>query len=153
LKRPRGGFSLTELVVVLAILILLAAAILPVIGPMRKRGRLRVASETVAGALRSARSLAIAQCAVYSVEFEVGTDPHQVRIWSGTGSKADPDRIEKLPGDTRLYSCSPAPPVQFEPDGSCRKAFTVAVRGADDREHRVKVSPASGYVKVVRTAK
>ena len=153
MKPADRGFSLTEMVVVVAILMLLAAAIIPAIGPMRRRGRLRVASATVAGALRTARSLAIAQSTVYSVEFETAADPDEVRIWSGSGSKIKPDRVMELPKLTRVTGCSPAPPIEFDPDGSCRKAFTVSVRGETDSVHRIKVSPASGYIKVTRHVK
>lgn len=155
MSRGSRGFSLTEMVVVLAILMLLMAIIIPTIGPMRRQGRMKAASASVAGTLRLARSMAIAQSAVYNVEFETSTSPDEVRIYSGTGSKSRPDRVELLPEGVVLKSVSPSlpPPIRFQPDGSCSNSFTVTIRGEKDDEYRIKVSPASGQVSVERVAK
>ena len=148
------GFSLTEMAVVLAILILLMAIIIPTIGPMRRQGRMKAASASVAGALRSARSLAIAQSAIYNVDFETATSPDEVRIYSGTGSKSKPDRVELLPEGVSFRPPLPADgALWFRPDGSCSGSFTATVRGEKDDEYRIKVSPAGGQVSVERVAK
>lgn len=149
LSRSSRGFSLTEMVVVLAILMLLMAIIIPIIGPMRRQGRMKAGCAAVAGALRTARSMAITQSAIYSVEFETSTDPDEVRIYSGlTGSKSNPDRVELLPAGVTLKSVPP--PIKFQPDGSCSGSFTVTIRGEKDDEYRIKVSPANGRVSVER---
>jgi prepilin-type N-terminal cleavage/methylation domain-containing protein len=152
-KRSGQGFSLIELVVVLAILLVLMAALLPIIGPLRRRGRLNVASSVVAGALRTARSMAIARSAVYSVEFETAGDLDEARIYSGSGSKLKADLVEQLPRDHSIYSCTPATAIRFDPDGTCRGTYSIKVRSPDGREHTVTVSAASGYVKVTRVVK
>ena len=152
MKSPNSGFSLTEVVVVMAILMVMLAAALPIIGPMRQRGRLNVASGAIAGSLRTARSLAIAHSAVYSVEFETAGDVDEARIYSGSaGSKLNADLVEQLPKD---YSVSPLPPViSFEPDGTCRGTYSIKIQSPDGREHTVTVSAASGNVKVTRAVK
>ncbi len=151
MTRGSRGFSLTEMVVVLAILMLLMAIIIPTIGPMRRQGRMKAGVASVAGALRLARSMAIAQSAIYSVDFETSTDPDEVRIYSGTGSKSKPDRIELLPERVSLHPPLPADgALQFQPDGSCSGSFTVTIRGEKDDEYRIKVSPANGRVSVER---
>lgn len=152
LSRSSRGFSLTEMVVVLAILMLLMAIIIPIIGPMRRQGRMKAGCAAVAGALRTARSMAIAQSAIYKVDFETSTDPDEVRIYSGTGSKSKPDRIELLPERVDFYPPSlPADgALRFQPDGSCSGSFTVTIRGEKDDEYRIKVSPANGRVSVER---
>ncbi len=154
MKSSSPGFSLTEMVVVLAILLVLMAALLPIIGPLRRRGRLNVASGAVAGSLRTARSMAIARSTVYSVEFETAGDVDEARIYSGsTGSKLNADLVEQLPRDHSIYSCTPATPIRFEPDGSCQGTYSIKVRGPDGREHTVAVNAASGGVKVTRVVK
>ncbi len=153
MQDSKRGFSLTELVVVVAILMLLAAAILPIIGPLRKRSKLKAASGAVAGVLRSARSMAIAHSTVYSVEFETASETDRAVVYSGTGSKLNPDGSEELPQGTSIYSCSPVPPIRFDPDGTCRATHSVTVLGADAGKHVVKVGAASGQVKIIRSVK
>ncbi len=149
MTRGSRGFSLTEMVVVLAILMLLMAIIIPTIGPMRRQGRMKAGCASVAGALRLARSMAIAQSAIYKVDFETSTDPDEVRIH--TGDKDKPDRVEKLPEGVDFVT--PTATGTFQPDGSCSGSFTVTIRGEKDDEYKIMVSPANGRVSVARVAK
>jgi type II secretory pathway pseudopilin PulG len=155
LRSIARGFSLIEMVVVLGILIMLAAMIVPTIGPMRRQGRMRVGAATVAEALRLARSLAITQSAVYGVDFDLTANPQEIRIFSGpTGSKTNFDRAEKLPEGVVFSGFSPAPPVSFQPDGSCSGNFTVrvqdakAVAGTQKDDRSIEIKAASGRIAV-----
>ena len=67
--RSRRGFTLTELLVVVAIIILLVAVSVPAFLSATKAGRLSAGVRTVQAALMAARNLAIAHNAIYSVEF------------------------------------------------------------------------------------
>lgn len=152
----RRGFSLTELMVVLAVILLLAALIFPAIGPARRQARMRQSAATVAEAMRLARSLAIAHSAAYSLSFETTAVPQEVRIYSGGGSPDEPDRIERLPEGIEFH---PEPPVDgavvFRPDGSCDGNYTVGLRNklttTDTRQ--VAVQAASGRVTVAGGAR
>jgi prepilin-type N-terminal cleavage/methylation domain-containing protein len=155
LRSIARGFSLIEMVVVLGILILLAAMIVPTIGPMRRQGRMRVGAATVAEALRLARSLAITYSTVYKIDFETATDPDEVRIYSGTGDKDHYDRLEKLPADVQFQGLPPANgAVCFYPDGSCSGNFTVrvqdakAVAGTQKDDRSIEIKAASGRIAV-----
>ncbi len=133
---------------VLAILILLAAMILPTIGPMRRQGRMRVAASTVAESLRLARSLAIAQSAPYSVDW---LDDHRLRIYGGFGAFAAASPVvdtTSLPDGVVRQSAS-ATSVSFQPDGSCSGIVVVihdSNQTSDTRTIDAKV--ASGRISV-----
>jgi prepilin-type N-terminal cleavage/methylation domain-containing protein len=149
--RPRQGFSLTEVVVVLAILVVLLAAVLPVIGPMRRQNRLRLGANAVAGSLRAARSLAIARSAPCYVYAEAAGEPDRMRLYFA--SSTDSELEEVLPGGVRLVAPLPADgALWFDPDGSCSLSFTFLVRNDRGDEYQVAVGAASGRVKIARTA-
>jgi prepilin-type N-terminal cleavage/methylation domain-containing protein len=143
------GFSLTEMVVVVAILILLAAAILPVIGPMRRQSRLKAGAAEVAGALRAARSMAIARSAACYVYTNTSTDPDEVRLYFAISK--DPELVGRLPGSVSLVAPSgEASAGSFQPDGSPSSGFSISVTDGGDDRYRVSVSPGSGQVGIAR---
>ena len=67
--RSRRGFTLTELLVVLAIIVLLVAVSVPAFISAHKVGRLAAAVRSVQAALMGARNRAVSYNAIYSVEF------------------------------------------------------------------------------------
>ena len=74
--RSRRGFTLTELLVVVAIIILLVAVSVPAFIGATRSGRLSAGVRAVQAALTSARSRAIAENVIYSVEFGEINDPN-----------------------------------------------------------------------------
>ena len=139
------GFSLTEMLVVIAILILLMAAVLPALGPMRRRNDLRVGATTVAGALRSARSLAISRsrlCYVYANQIP-DPDPDEILLYQDSVDK--PDREERLPEGISINSIS-SQPIVFRPDGSALNACTIVVENRSGYRRSVTVAAVSGRV-------
>ena len=152
----RRGFSLVEVVVVLGILLVLAAIILPTLGPMRRQGRMRVGAAAVAETLRLARSLAITHSAVYCVDFEFSIVPAEMHIISGDPPSVD--HVEKLPEGVEFFDTGTLPAVgalNFRPDGSCAGTFTINIRNHDSAAdtRRIEVKAASGQIVVTGGAR
>lgn len=94
----RFGFSLLELLVVLAIMALLTAMSAPAISGYLKGARLKGGARQIASTLRMARQLAITNRAVYSVDFI--TAANQFYVNDGINVV---DEIRTLP-ETITYS-------------------------------------------------
>ena len=130
--RP-AGFTLLEMIVVLAILGL-ALALVVTRGPPRSPGLdMRAAASLVARSLREARSQAIA-----------ANSPTAVTLDPATGSIAAGGRVVRLPPDVALSA--PAATVSFAPDGSS-SGGTVGLAGAG-RRFVVAVNWLTGRVSV-----
>jgi prepilin-type N-terminal cleavage/methylation domain-containing protein len=143
------GFSLTEFVVVVAILVLLAAAVLPAVGPLRRRSRLRTGAVTVSAALREARSLAITRSVACSVYVYAEAAPDLDEVHTYVGSASDPARVAVLPAGVDLVTY-PLAGLLFSPDGSCPTSYLLTVRGDGKEEYEITVTAAGGSVKISR---
>ncbi|HLA84917.1 MAG TPA: GspH/FimT family pseudopilin [Thermoguttaceae bacterium] len=98
-RRPRGAFTLLELLMVVAIMAILTAALMP-LAESTSHDMMVAAAQTVATDLAYARSLAVANNSHYTVHF----DPQQNRYvleHSGSNELLDtlPDSIFRSPGD------------------------------------------------------
>ncbi len=101
----RGGFTLTEMLVVVALLAIFAGAALPVATPSAEN-RLDAGAVTVANALRYARTEAIRSASVYGVDFSIDAafGTRRVRVFrSDGGAPPGPVYDVRHPLDKRLY--------------------------------------------------
>jgi general secretion pathway protein H len=140
-QRPgEHGFSLLEMIVVLAILSLVLVAVTPLVNPWRRGAMIDVAAHDVALALRAARATAIYGNRVATFTF----DGNAGQYWSDTAPvrKALPPRIAAafLPGETALGR------IQFFPDGGA-SGGTIVLRDAY-RSAAIQVNALSGRTKV-----
>lgn len=130
-----GGFTLLEMVVVLAILAL-SVSLVVARGPPRSAGLdTRTAAGTVALVLRGARAEAIAR-----------NRPVSVAVDAAHGRLASEGRVTALPAGVGLAATVPA--IAFSPDGSS-SGGTVGVAGPGQR-FAVAVSWLTGRVSVSR---
>jgi general secretion pathway protein H len=137
----RGGFTLVELIVVLAILAGIAALAAPSFSRTLASARLRTAASDVRTTLARGRALAVAATKERTVAFdlsrgEFGVDNEAVRRL--------PDTIRLgavLPGEERQERGSVR--VRFFPDGSGEEA-EISVTAEDGGTLRVTVDPLTG---------
>jgi len=137
----RGGFTLLELIVVLAILAGLTALVAPSFSRTVESARLRRAASDVRTTFARTRALAVASARERSAVFdlsrgEFGVDNEAVRIL--------PDSVRLgavLPGGDRLDRGSVR--VRFFPDGG-GEAAEISVTADDGGALRVTVDPLTG---------
>ena len=135
------GFTLVELIVVLAILAGLAALVAPSFSRTVASARLRTAASDVRSTFARARALAVASARERSAVFdlsrgEFGVDNEAVRILPDT------IRLEAVvPGGDRLDRGSVR--VRFFPDGGGEEAV-ISVTAQDGGALRVTVDPLTG---------
>jgi type II secretion system protein H len=144
--RRAGGFTLLELIVTLAIVVLMVAIVSPSIGRGTESIRMRAEVAAFAALLRHARERAI----VSQTPQAVVVDPvaHRVSVRAG-GPDGEVRETHEL-SDRVAIEASPPPAltVQFEPQGSSNggdfrlSAGTVA--------YRVTVDPLTGRVRNTR---
>lgn len=124
----QAGFTLIELIVVLAIIAIAAAMVAERGAPISPSSQARLAASEVAGALQSARSEALVTNR--SVAFTIDTATRRYR-WGQQPERSLPDdlQIALLTGQEQLVSKS-AGFVRFDPDGGS-SGGRVTIAGGD----------------------
>lgn len=143
-----GGFTLVELLVVLAILGLLASALPLALNRALPARRVAVAAEEIASAVREAHTLALAQGATVIVRVQDGA---LVVSAQAAGSARRPVRAALRPSTSVALTDRegrPLPALVLYPDGSSMGARFAIVDGA--RRASVSVSELTGRVWVER---
>jgi prepilin-type N-terminal cleavage/methylation domain-containing protein len=142
--RPQAGLTLAELIVVVLILTIFAAASLPFLTSIIPELKTRGAAEQVVELLRTARQNAIATTAVYRVIFT--STSIQIICTNGTPTgnscpaNRPPDVTEAVIGGATIA----ATPVEmrFDPKGSTTTgAGSVIVSYPSGTSRRVEVNP------------
>lgn len=168
---PRRGFTVFEIVVVLALLLLLAAVLLPSVGAFRGDTRQRAAADLIRAELAVARSRAMEEGRPYRVA--VSADGKRVRrapdgpefaTAAGFGHADSSAQVVDYPFDevtAEVVSEQPdSGPVQIDnwvtiatvqPDGTCREdGALVLIKEEDGSTMRVHVRGLTGASRVVK---
>jgi len=141
----RGGFTLLELMVVLAILVVSAALVLPSLGPGTATLRLRAEARSIVALLRQARQLAVSQRRPQTVAI----DPVARAVVLRGAEAASPLSRHPLAGEVRLTAEEGEPSLTFTPRGTVREA-TWVLEGAGGRRYRIHVEAVTGRVSLRR---
>ncbi len=129
-ERPERGFSLVEMLIVVAIVAVLGAVALPNIGQYIRNYKIKGAAQMVAGSLQAARSRAIMSNTNLGVSFVV-LDSETYRFVQEDIESTSPQRLSgltRLPSGVHFVPSSladPGPTLRFQRlGGFCNPAAT-----------------------------
>ncbi len=143
----KAGYTVIELVTVVAIMAIMALAFSPVIGASLSDSKARGAAEQVAGALRLARENAIATAATYRVT--LGSRMIAMACANDCPAIRPPDTTEPVATGATLIP--PDNPISFSPRGAASPAGTVTVTYQDATVWVVTVTP-NGRVRMCKSS-
>jgi prepilin-type N-terminal cleavage/methylation domain-containing protein len=150
--RARSGFTLPELLIVVAILGLAIAVSVPIVAEAVNQARVRTAADQFAVDLKAARMIAVTKRATPYLDVSVQPDP--INVYSYVNGRGE-NRTVELPPGVRIVSPSSAYTVRFQRDGSVSGGGTTTVlrvhlSGGDQEEWRV-ITNALGVTRTTRT--
>ncbi len=139
-----GGYSLLEMIFVLAILGLIAAVVLPSLPGALESARLKGSAGEVRAALTLARTLAVTEARDRSMVFDLGRGAYGIdgdaRRWLlPPGVRLEAVRRWGSTADRGVVR------IRFFPDGSAEEA-EIALSSAGGGRARVSVDPLTGIV-------
>jgi general secretion pathway protein H len=142
------GFSLMELIVVLAILAIAAAVVAPGVGRTAEGVRARAEVGAIAAFLRSAREQAVTR--QHAMEVRVDDETHTLVMRdAGAPGEAGLRAARAISALLRIAADPPAPHVTFFPHGMSTGArFAISAPGA--RAYVVTVDALTGRVSTTR---
>jgi general secretion pathway protein H len=139
------GFTLIELVVVLAVMAVAMAFVLPSVGRGTESLKLRGEAKRVAALLREARLQAVSQRRSAYVTLDRTRNTVELKI----GESDDPYRVVELPAGLRVSVAVGGEKLTFSSRGLTRETRWM-VEAAGGREVAIDVHPVSGRVTVGR---
>ncbi len=148
-RRRERGFSLSEMLVVVAILGLAVAIAVPLTAEQMKRAKIRSAADEFAMHLKAARMIAVSKRA--TINFVVTPDPANIYSYPGTNGLV---RTFEMPTGVRIISPTSATTIAFLANGSLAAANTTVLEAslADDvREQWSVTTSVLGVSSVTHT--
>lgn len=122
MRQGSRGFSLTEALAVMALIGIIVAVAVPLVGETIRRASIREAADQFALDLRAARMIAVTRR--LPVDFVIDEEPtNRYRYTRADGSQV---RIQ-LPSAVRILSSSTPETITFRPDGSVTAAATTVL--------------------------
>lgn len=139
------GFTLIELVVVLAVVAIATAFVLPSVGRSTQTLQLRTEAKRVAALLREARLQAVSQHRAARVELDRTRNTVSLTV----GEADDPHRTVELPAGVRVTVAVGGDKLTFSSRGLTRETRWM-VEGPAGRQLAINVHPVSGRVTIGR---
>src|SRR5262245_44163688 len=146
------GFTLTEILVVVAIIGLAIAITVPLVAENVNQARIRSAADQFSVDLRAARMIAVSKRATPFLDVSVQPDPvNRYTYVNGRGET----RVVQFPKGVRIITPSTAYTVRYLRDGSVSgggntTVLRVQLSAGDEEEWRV-ITNAMGVTRTTRT--
>lgn len=171
-RTTRSGYTLVEILVVLAVLVILGAFIVPTLDSYRGNSRQKSAADGIRARLADARAKAMEQGTWYRLA--VSTDKTRIRLGpdgpnfaslsgsdapSLTSSVSEDQFEEGVTAELRFDSDDVQPPMSGEwitiatvgPDGTCKEdAVTIVVREKDFKPIEIRMSGITGTARFIK---
>lgn len=153
----RQSFTLMEMLVVLAVVVLILGVSIPFFATFTKGAKLKTAAKDVTAVLNTARSMAITQRKKYSVSFDYSAQPHFFYITDENNQVYG--KKYYLPTSIRFYRPQDSlHPTTFTDDkatfsstgGLTGSTGSVWIADKRDNTRRIAVSNTTGRVKIDR---
>jgi prepilin-type N-terminal cleavage/methylation domain-containing protein len=150
-ERKERGFSLTEILVVVAIIGLAVAITVPLVAEAVNQNRIRAAADQFAVDLRAARMIAVTKRA--DPFLDVSVTPNPTNRYTFVNGRGEPRTVD-LPAGVRIISPSTAYTVRFLRDGSVSgggntTVMRVQLNDGVEEEWRV-ITNAMGVTRITR---
>ncbi|HEX4824901.1 MAG TPA: GspH/FimT family protein [Candidatus Polarisedimenticolaceae bacterium] len=133
-SRRQAGFSLVELLAVLALAGIVLAIGIPIVNEQVRIADIRSAADQMAVHMRAARMMAVTQHRVPGLDFNISVDPTNTYSYCAadpalTGNVCPSAQLRsiKMPGTAKIVSGS-ATTITFKSDGSASATGTITIQ-------------------------
>lgn len=126
-RRGESGFSISEMLVVVAIVGLATVIAIPLVSEQVRAAKARSAADQLAVDLKAARMIAVSKRA--TLNFTIHPDPGNYYEYAGTDGTT---RRITLPLGVRIVTPSSTSTIAFQPNGALSSAFTTQIETTID---------------------
>jgi len=144
-SQKNSGFTMVELLVVLAVMSLVAMIIFPLYRQLSPNIRLNSTTKDIASDLRYAQQLAVTQQVVYAVSFDVGANSYEL-INMNTSSTIKSITLDSQISIDSVTGLS-ATTAQFNVTGAAVESGIITLINLSNTTSTIEIKP-SGYVKI-----
>ena len=139
MKRGKGGVTLIEVAVVMAIVGIMALFLAPAIGQWADNFRIRQAARDISSTLQLAKMKAITKRLEYNVVFDVDNNTfHHERNDPSLGWTPE-EGVNKAPRGVNIDTNLASETFQFNPNGTCSNG-SITIDNEQGKQYKVVVS-------------
>lgn len=145
MKKFRKGYTLIEMIIVVAIILLILGMSVPFFTGFSSSTSLKTAEREVGTILRTARSYAVSRNENYDAFFDTATTPHTFKICRSAVPTVSIDRTYQLPSGVTFSATTT---ITFTPNGGLAGGSStgVTINSRKGGSKQITVETATGAV-------